>query len=189
MSAPAPPRLMTTEELLALPDDGIERWLIRGELREGATTLRNRWHSRTEATFAYLLQNWCEQQPRPRGIVYSGECGFRLARDPDSTVGIDVAYVSPEVAARDPDDMAWIDGPPVLAVEILSPSDTVEQIGEKIQEYLSAGVKLVWIVDPYVKTVVVHQPDAEPELFNVRQQLTAEPHLPGLQVPVNRLFE
>ena len=91
--------------------------------------------------------------------------------------------------ARQTGDSTLIDGVPTLAVEILSPSDTLEDINEKIDAYLSAGVPIIWIVDPYYRTVKVHRPDAEPELFNIRHELTAEPHLPGFRVAVSRLFD
>src|SRR5579872_1440061 len=79
MSVAASPRLMTTEELLALPDDGTERWLINGQLREKRQpgekpmTVRNRWHSRIMVRVGKLLDNWLDQQPRPRGSVLGGE--------------------------------------------------------------------------------------------------------------------
>ncbi len=57
MNALAPPSLMTTEQMLALPEDGVERELIRGQLREKPMTRRSRRHSRTEAAVAYLLSN------------------------------------------------------------------------------------------------------------------------------------
>ena len=47
----------------------------------------------------------------------------------------------------------------------------------------------VWIVNPYDRTVIVHRPDVDPELFNARQELSAKPHLPGFKVAVARLFE
>jgi len=178
---------MTTEELLALPEDGVDRDLIRGQLREKPMTRRNRWHSRLEARIVYFLESWLDTQPEPRGQVVSGEAGFRLRRDPDSTVGIDVAYVSAEVAARNPDDV-YFDGPPVLAVEILSPSDEQEEIDEKVELYLETGVAVIWIVNPRLKTVSVYGPGADPEMFNVRHELTAEPHLPGFRVKVARIF-
>jgi Uma2 family endonuclease len=190
--------LMTTEQLLALPDDGVERWLIRGQLREkpasvGQTgekimTIRNRWHSRIMARVTKFLDNWLDQQPMPRGSVLCGEVGVRLTRDPDSTVGVDIVYVSAEVAARHPDDTTLIDGVPVLAVEILSPNDTQDEINEKIDEYLTAGVFLVWSVDPRRRTVTIHRPGREPEFVNALQELTGEPHLPGFCVPVAELF-
>ena len=52
---------MTTEEMLALPQNGVERWLIRGELREVPMTVRNRRHSRLMARIAYLLESWLDR--------------------------------------------------------------------------------------------------------------------------------
>jgi Uma2 family endonuclease len=181
-------RLMTTEELLALPDDGVERWLIRGQLREKPMTVRNRHHSSIMACACYLLMSWLERQPQPHGKVLVGEAGVRLRRDPDTVVGVDVVYVSAEVAARQPADTTLIDGVPVLAVEILSPNDTHDEIHDKVDDYLQAGVPLVWVIDPRDRTVLVYRPGAEPELVNVRQELSGEPHLPGFRVPVAQLF-
>src|SRR5438876_1000746 len=182
--------LMTAEELLALPEDEeVERELIRGELREEPMTRRNPGHSGTEAHLSRLLGNWWKQQPKPRGRVLAGEAGFRIQRDPDTAVGIDVAYISAEQASRTPKGAKIVDGPPVLAVEILSPSDKQEKIWERVRNLLEAGVLLVWIADPVFRTVCVYRPDAEPQLFNVHQELTAEPHLPGLRIPVAEIFE
>ncbi len=178
---------MTIDEMLALPDNGHDRELIRGELREEPMTRRNRRHSRTETRVARFLDDWLDTQPKPRGEVVSGEAGFRLKRDPDSFVGIDVAYVSLEVAAMDP-DAAFFEGPPILAIEILSPSDTQEKIDEKIALYLETGVALVWVVSPRFRTVTVFRPDAPPALFNDQQELDGGPHLPGFRVEVAKLF-
>jgi Uma2 family endonuclease len=188
MSATTAPRLMTTEELLALPDDGVERWLINGQLRERPMTVRNRLHSEVMARVTYHLESWRRQQPEPRGSVLCGEAGVRLGREPDNAVGIDVVYISADVAARRPDDTTLIDGVPVLAVEILSPNDTLEQFHEKINTYRQAGIALLWVIDPYLRTVEIIRPGAEPELVNVRQELSGEPHLPGFRVPVAQLF-
>jgi Uma2 family endonuclease len=185
--AGAPP-VMTTEELLSLPQNGTDRWLIHGELREKPMTVRNRWHSKIMARISYELINWLNQQPEPRGSVLCGEAGVRLRRDPDTTVGVDVVYVSAEVAARQPDDTTLIEGVPILAVEILSPNDVQDEINEKIDEYLQAGVALVWVIDPHYKTVKIFLPGAEPELVNVRQELSGEPNLPGFHVAASQFF-
>lgn len=185
----APARHMTTEELLALPENGTDRWLIDGQLREKPMTVRNRWHSRAMARVSHYLVSWLDQQPAPRGAVLCGEAGCRLRRDPDTTVGIDVVYVGPELAHQEPDDTTLIDGVPILVVEILSPSDTLEEIHEKVDKYLQAGVKLVWVIDPHDQTVTIYQPGMPPHLVNVTQELSGEAHLPGFRVPVARLFE
>src|SRR4051812_13907841 len=188
MSVAAPARLLTTADLLALPDDGVERYLINGRLREKPLTKRNRFHSRIEARIAQLLGNWLDHQPGPRGEVFSGEAGCILRHDPDTTVGIDVAFFSGEAVRRQSEDTTLIDGVPVLAVEILSPNDTVEEIHEKTDQYRAAGVALVWLVDPHHQTVQILRPGAEPEMFNVTQELSGEPHLPGFRVRVAQLF-
>lgn len=188
---------MTTEEFLALPDDGIERWLIDGQVKEfgqkqrnhSVNPMRDRFHSRTMICVGTELELWLRQQLPPRGQALGGEAGVRLSRDPDSTVGIDVVYVSADVIVRQTGETTLIDGVPTLAVEILSPNDTVEEIHEKLASYRQARVPLVWVIDPYNRTVTVHRLDAEPELFNVRQELSGDPQLPGFRVPVARLFE
>jgi Uma2 family endonuclease len=180
---------LTAEELLAMPNDGMERWLIAGELRERPMTVRNRFHSRAMIRVGKFLDNWLDEQSPPRGQVLGGEVGVRLSRDPETMVGVDVVYVSAEVVVRQTHETTLIDGVPTLAVEILSPNDTIEEIHEKISVYQSAGVPLVWVLNPYDRTVKVYQPDTQPISFNVSQELSGEPHLSGFRVPVARLFE
>jgi len=201
MPIASPPATMTTEQMLALPDNGMDRELFRGELREKPRdreqtcgdwrdkpmTMRNRRHSRVETRVAKFLDNWLDTQPEPRGEVVSGEAGFRLRRNPDSSVGIDVAYASADQVANMP-AAAFYEGPPILAVEVLSPSDQQEEIAAKVALYLESGVAVVWVIDPIFRTVVVHRPGSEPEMFNALQALSAEPHLPGFLVPVASLF-
>jgi Uma2 family endonuclease len=182
------PALMTFEEFSALPDDGVERMLIRGKLWEKPMTKRNRKHSRANTRVAQHLANWLDAQPEPRGEVVCGEAGFDLTHDPDSGVGIDVAYVSAELSAATPESATYFDGAPVLAVEILSPSDRVDEIDAKIALYLESGVAVVWVLQPRFRTVTVYRPGAEPEMFNALQELSGEPDLPGFRVPVANLF-
>lgn len=180
---------ITTEELLALPDDGMEGWLIAGELRERPMTVRNRFHSRTMIRVGKFLDNWLDEQPSPRGQVLGGEVGVRSSRDPDTTVGVDVVYVSADVIVHQTQETTLIDGAPTPAVEILSPNDTIEEIREKITIYQSAGVPLVWVVHPYDRTVTVYRPGYEPDSFNALEELTGEAYLPGFRVTVARFFE
>jgi Uma2 family endonuclease len=183
-----PARLMTLEEMLALPEVDVDRELFEGRLVERPMTLRNRWHSGAEARLARLLCEWLETLPEPRGQIHSGEAGFRIRRNPDTSVGIDVAYVSAEVIAATPETSPYFEGPPILAVEILSPSNLHGEMVEKIRAYLDAGVALVWLVDPYFRTVIVYRPDVPPQMFNVQQELSGEPHLPGFKTAVTRIF-
>jgi Uma2 family endonuclease len=192
MSIVETPRKMTAEELLAMPDDGVERWLIRGELRENTESDMNRRnpdHSGTMTRIAAFLDQWVRAQSKPQGKVYTGDVTCKLRPDSETLVGIDVAYVSADLRAKTPKGRKLIEGVPVLAVEILSPSDVHADVTEKVQEYLDVGVRLVWVVDPDFETVAVYRSDAEPVSFNRQQELTAEPYLPGFRVRVAELFE
>ena len=90
---------------------------------------------------------------------------------------------------RPSDASTMLEGAPTLVVEVLSPSDKLEDVNEKIDEYLDSRVPIVWIIDPRFQTVTVHRKDAEPELFNRNASLSAEPHLPGLSLDVRSIFE
>jgi Uma2 family endonuclease len=180
--------LSTTEQLEAMPDDGTDRELILGRLRERPTTYHTRRHARTTTNLSNLLAHWLDKQTGRRGELLAGGASFQLRHDPDTAVGMDLAYISAELASASPDNASLIDGPPVLAVEVLSPSDKHEEIVEKIEEYLDCGVAVVWVVDPDLRTVTVHRPGAEPELFNIHQELSGEPELPGFRVPVADVF-
>lgn len=182
------PKEMTVEEFLALPENGVSRELIRGRLRERGMTIRNRFHSDVEVNVAFQLESWLRGRPKPRGKIVGGEAGFRLHGTKDSVVGIDVAYASADlVAASGPKDRVF-NGPPVLAVEILSPSDTQEDIVEMVQLYLEAGV-VVWIVDADFQLVRVHRPGQIPATFDRTQEISGDPELPGLRIPVAAFFE
>ena len=185
----ATPALMTVEDLDALPDkDGIDRELIRGELRERPMTRRNRFHTLVEAQVARLVGNWLADQPKPRGAVASGEVGCIMRRDPDTSFGIDAAYFSQEVVNRQSDETQMFEGTPVLAVEVLSPLDKHVD-GEKVREYLDCGVSVVWVIDPDFRTVQVHRRDNSPEMFNQTMSLSGGSDLPGFEGPVAELFE
>ena len=190
---PAKPaeRLYTIADLEAMPDDGVERWLIRGKLREKkdpAMTKRNRFHSALMSRISQLIGMWVDQQPEPRGEVYGGEAGVYIRRSPDTSVGVDVVYLSPALVAAQTGDTTMIDGVPTLVVEILSPSTTEEEVNEKIADYLDVGTPLVWVIDPPFQTVTVYRPGQPPEMFNTTHLLSADPHLPGFGVPVAKLF-
>lgn len=193
MATASPPKLMTTEEFLNLPDDGVRRWLINGEVREWGggkpMTVRNWLHSAVMMALGGCLKNWRDELPIPRGRVIGGEAGIRLSRSPDVTVGVDVGYISAEVMAHQSGKSTLIEGVPLLAVEILSPSDTQDDIDTKITTYLSAGVRLVWIINPYQRTAMIYQPDALPQLVNESGELDGREVLPGFRVRFGELFE
>ncbi|MFO1040835.1 MAG: Uma2 family endonuclease [Planctomycetaceae bacterium] len=186
----APQQLMTLDEFMVLADDeGVDRMLIQGRLWERPVTRRNRWHAACEAAISRLIGNWVMAQPKPRGMVFSGEAGFVLRGTPASAVGIDVAYASYEVVSRSDHGTRMVDGPPILAVEILSPSDKQEEVLAKVREYLDVGVPLTWVVEPVFQTVTVYRPNDRPKLYSGTDVLTGENQMPGFSITVQDIFE
>ena len=188
LAEPAP---MTVEQFFALPpDDAVERWLIDGELRERpAMPYRNRYHCRAMTRIAAELDNWSAAQPQLGGTVLTGDAGFRIPGEPTTLFGLDVAYVDAGTIAKTPANSTMVFGVPVLAVEIMSPSDTLEHIKEKLGKLLAAGTPLVWILDTYDRTVIAYRPNCEPRFFAASMELDAEPLLPGFRASVGKLFE
>ncbi len=185
---PAPPRRkMTIDEFLALPDDGVDRMLLDGEVWEMGTTMRNRSHGKVAARITARLSNWNETQPTPRGEVTVGDTGFWLRGEPGSMVGPDVAYASAELVANIPDELAYYQGPPVLAVEVLSPSDKLEDIVAKVFRYLEVGT-IVWEVNSHFRRVHVHRQGLPVESYNITQELVGDPYLPGFRVTIADIF-
>jgi Uma2 family endonuclease len=189
--APAAPR-QTTKDLLALPDDGVERWLVNGTIEEVGLTIRNKHHTGVESEVVYYLQAWLKQHPAPRGKVYSGEVGVILRETPELTVGIDVVYLNAEQATANDavgdDETTILIAPITLATEVLSPTDTIEGIHRKLDWYAECGVPLVWVLNPYQRTVTVYRPGSPPQLRNDQDELDGGAELPGFRVPVARLF-
>jgi Uma2 family endonuclease len=179
---------MSLDEFLSLPEDGWDREYIRGELRTKPMTYRNRHHSRATITIGTILNNWAIST-RGAWEVYGGEAGFILSREPRTIVGIDIAVVSRELMSMQTDETTVLEGAPTVAIEILSPSDTVEDMHEKTELYLDHGVAVVWWLDPQDRTVRIYRQNQLPVMLNESQELTGEPELPGLRVAVSDLFE
>ena len=183
---------MSVDDFLALPDDGVRRELLGGiveeEDYEDGMSYRSRQHARTNANTTGELRNWSRAQPEPHGEVVDGDAGFILSED-GSAVGIDVAYVSPEHSQATPEDQQYFHGPPILAVEIISPSDTIRKMKVKVRDYLGAGVEAVWYLDPDDRTLTIHQHDREARVLRNGQRVENEPYLPGFTVDVARFFD
>jgi Uma2 family endonuclease len=178
---------MTVEEFLKLPDDGVERWLIDGRLRSYKLPYRTFNHSNVMSKIGYALLNWSDAQPKPRGRVVCGRCGVQPSREQETVFGVDVAYLQPDLVARNPDGRDIVRGVPALIVDILSIEDRSKYVAERVDKYMEFGVPHVWIVDADRKTAVVHQPPKPP--FIPDGFLGAEPELSGLSIPLAGLFD
>ncbi len=189
MSVGTPPELMTVDEFLDLPDhSNVKRLLINGELRELETTCRNPRSAAVLANVVFYLQRWYRSQSDLRGNVLVGDVGFRIQNDFESFITIAAVFVPKATPLYRHHDELIFDGPPLLAIEVPSPSDFLEIIEAKVDLYLAAQVPLVWIINPHHKTVTIFRPDAEPEMITESGTLLGEPQLPGLSISVRELF-
>jgi len=184
-------RPVSSAELLAVPNDGKERYVICGMMREKPFEFHDRFHSSVVMALGYVSQDWLNSQTLPHGLIIGCNAGICLPTEPESIVGVDAAYLSADVAADQEDitESTLIHGIPTLIAEVLSPSDTQKETHEKIKLYLSVGVPLVWILDPTDQTIRIYEPGKKPRLVNANEHLTAEQNLPGFDVPVANLFE
>ena len=176
----------TVEEFLALPEDGVDRELIAGEVRERGPSIHGMLHASCLAELAHLIGNWSHANPSSGVEVLAGQPGFIMQREPPTVVGPDFAVVDADV----PTDPRYglVEGVPRLAVEILSPSDNQGDIHQKVRLYLDHGVAAVWVVDPHDQSVRINREGQPVTLFSGEQLLTCEPELPGFSVRVSDLF-
>lgn len=123
------------------------------------------------------------------GLVLAAETGFEIAPDPDGTVRApDVAFISKE---RIPDDgipRGFWPGPPDLAVEVVSPSNSADQLQGKIFDYLDAGTRMVWVVHPRTRTVTVYRSTEEIRILGEGDVLDGADVVTGFRLPVAELF-
>lgn len=180
---------ITAEDLLLMPDDGVERWIEDGELKERPMSRRGLPHGTTTGFLMTRLNNWLAAQPEPRGVVAGNDTAVRFSRTPEVVFGVDVVYCPPELLAAQFDNARVIDGVPPLLVEILSPTDQVEDVSGKVAAFKRHGASIVWVVNPYDCSVTVHRADGTIRAFNGDDILDAEPHLPGFRTAAKKLFE
>lgn len=177
-------RPMSAEEFFRLPGDAKRRSLVRGEVVE--TMPPGGLHGTVASEIAFRLHTWAKGGPKGHVGV---ESGFLLARNPDTVRGPDVYYVGPERAPNTGVPEAFWDIAPDLAVEVVSPGDGADEVRQKVRDYLAAGTRLVWLVYPRTREVVVHTPDGLSRAYGEGDTLEAFDALPGFACAVTQLFD
>jgi Uma2 family endonuclease len=185
MGLPIPERPVALEELYRLPDDGRRYELSAGRLL--SEPLPGARHGIVTATIVALLSEFVRS--RGLGVVLTADAGFILARSPDTMRGPDVAFVSRARFEEVGPVPEAFPGPPNLAVEVLSPSDRPARVHSKVAEYLAAGTRLVWVVDPAAERVAVYRSLLSPQLLGASDELDGFDVLPGFRLAVARFFQ
>jgi len=125
---------------------------------------------------------------RSLGKVFPSDTGYLLARDPDVLRGPDASYVRAD-RLKDIDLDQHIPGAPDLAVEVVSPSDSAQDLNKKVKQYLNAGCQVVWVVYPLTREVEVFEAGGSMRRLTEEDSLEAPDLLPGFRHPVRGLFE
>jgi Uma2 family endonuclease len=167
------PALMTAEELLhtSIPDKQVD--LVRGVLvvRE-PPGLR---HGRVAVALAVQLVG--HVRAHDLGQVYV-EAGFKLARDPDTVRGPDVAFIS-RARLPEPEPAGYPDLAPDLVVEIVSPGDRPGEVLATVADWLNACTRLVWVIDPERRLARIYRQDGTETSIGAEEQIDGEDLLPG----------
>lgn len=177
-------RQITADELFAMPKGNVRRELVRGEVREMAPAGSN--HGSVTNRFAFLLSR--HVYAHDLGEVFAAETGFRLRTDPDTVRGADVSFIAKSRIPKDGAPVGFWPGAPDLAVEVVSPGDTLEEVEEKVDEYLSAGARMVIVITPRRKTATVHRPGANPLVLREGDVLDAGDVVSGFRCPIADIF-
>jgi Uma2 family endonuclease len=173
---------MTAADLAALPDDARRHELVVGALVSEPLPVPR--HDRVRRRLERILEDFVVA--RGLGEIF-GEAGYLLARDPDTVRGPDISYVSRE-RLQGFDDTRFFEGAPDLAVEIRSPSNRPGEARGKVADYLAAGARVLWVVDPETKTVTTYRELLSPTTIGPGGVLQAPDLFPALTIPVASLF-
>jgi Uma2 family endonuclease len=181
---------LTADDVLDIPvPDHLSGYeLVDGELVE--VSLPSPPHARLVAQVTYQLMKFIEEHGLG-GVVY-GEVGvvLPLRRDPERLRGPDASYVSAGTLAAHGGEpgQGWFRLVPDLVIEVDSPGrrPAVEQ--KRIQDYLDAGVRILWVVHTEARSATIYHADGSARLVRESDALLGDPVLPGFTLPLARLF-
>lgn len=142
--------------------------------------------SNRNARLIFSFMNWANQNQL--GFVFDSSGGFVL---PDGSIASpDVAWVKKErlTTLTAEQKKRFIPLCPDFVLELRSPSDNLEPLKAKMKMYLSNGVQLAWLVNPEEQEIWVYRPGQEPQQLTQISQISGDPELPGLLVPLASIW-
>jgi Uma2 family endonuclease len=171
----------TIDDLLNMPEDGMKHELVDGEILVSPTGVR---HSEIAGKILYIIAGFLEESPI--GKVLTPDVGIWLSdgnlRSPD------VTFVRNEKLPDGKSPDTFGEFVPDLAVEVLSPKDSMRQVASKIGEFLDCGIPMVWLVDPAGETVTVYRSLSDTQRLGRENTITGGQILPGFRCRVARFF-
>lgn len=179
--------LVTADELLHMPDppSGGRYELVRGRLIEvGPSSTRS-----NEVAGELIRRLGNHIREHKLGRFGGSEGGFRLTKNPDTVRAPDVWFVRSDrvSSGRMPDK--FFEGAPDLVVEVLSPTDRTGDIWQRVGQYLDAGSRLVWVIDPNIEAAAAFPVDGFPIIIGPEGMLDGGDVVPGFVLPLRELFD
>jgi Uma2 family endonuclease len=168
-----------------MPNDGTRYELQAGTIV--AEPLAGFRHGRIAMKLGAMLDTHVRRHAL--GAVLAADTGFVLARDPDTVRGPDISFVRRERLEGAAQLVGAFEGAPDLAVEVLSPSGLPADVHAKVADYLAAGTRLVWVVDPQHESVTVYRSLLSPRRVSRNDDLDGEDVVSGFTTAVAALFE
>ncbi|SFH54973.1 Uma2 family endonuclease [Planctomicrobium piriforme] len=167
MSIDAPPRNMTPEDFLLLPNrDAYE--LVNGELVELKMSEDSSWIA--GEIFFYLRAALAK---RRSGWIFPEGTMFRcFPADPNRVRRADASFIRNEHRPHGPESIGYTSVVPDLVVEVVSPGDGAYDVNEKVEDWLEAGVAVLWLVMPRDRTVTVYKAGQKPQLLTSSEEIT-----------------
>ena len=177
--------LMTAREFRLRPDPGHPEELVRGRIV--AMPPPNRRHGQVCSNAVFILRRYIDEHDL--GHVLSNDSGVITERNPDTVRGADVCFYSYAKLPKGPLPSSYGPEVPELVVEVRSPGDRWTEILVKVAEYLSAGVKVVCILDPDAQVAQIIEPDGPLRVLSANDELSFPTLLGDFRVRVGRFFE
>ena len=175
---------MSADEFFELSSRDGRRELVRGEVRE-LSPAGSRHGQYAGRLYGLLFQH---VEANGLGTLYAAETGFQIARDPDTVLAPDVAFVGKERADALGQTDGFFPAHPDLAVEVVSPNDRNTEVVAKVYQWLDAGCRMVVVVDPRRRTVSVHRSRVDVVALTEADALDGGDVVPGWRLPLSDLF-
>ena len=174
----------TASELYAMPDDGFRYELVKGELRKMSPAGGE--HGVVVVNATLLLGQYVKTNGL--GVCCGAETGFKIASDPDTVRAPDLAFVSRERIPEDGVPKKFWQGAPDLAVEVVSPGDTYSEVEEKVEQWLAAGARAVWVFDPKRRSATVYRSMTDVTRLSEGDELDGGEVVQGFRCKVSEIF-
>jgi Uma2 family endonuclease len=184
----APARPLTVADVAALPDD-LPSVPVKYELDNGRLIIMpppGDIHSVIQCNLAAEFKVQGERRGHGKARV---EVGVILRRDPDRLVGPDAAFIANQSLPLRLSPEGYLETIPDLVAEVRSKNESLPEVQRKVEDYLTAGVRVVWVVDTLQRNVTAYRRGRDAAVFGEVDTLTVEDIIPGFRIAVRDLFQ